>query len=88
MEAQGYKVKENIIMQDNVSAMKLEKNGRASSSRKTKHINIRYFFIKDKIDTGEVALKYCPTEIMWADVLTKPLQGAQFQKKAIEADEL
>ena len=80
MEAQGYKVKENIIMQDNVSAMKLEKNGRASSSRKTNHINIRYFFIKDRIDTGEVAIKNCPTKVMWADVLMKPLQGAYFRK--------
>ena len=44
---EGYKVKWNNIMQDNVSPMK---NGKALSSRKTKHINIRYFFIKDKID--------------------------------------
>ena len=78
MEVQGYKVKENIIMQDIFSAMKLEKNGKASSSRKTKHINISYFFMKDRIDNGEVAIKYCPTEVMWADVLMKPLQGAQF----------
>ena len=45
MEVQGYKVDDNILFQDNKSAMLLEKNGKASSSKQTKHINIRYFFI-------------------------------------------
>ena len=52
--------------------MTLEKNGNASSSKQTKHIKVRYFFIKDKIDSKEVSVKYCPTEDMWADILTKP----------------
>jgi hypothetical protein len=45
MEAQGYQVQENILFQDNKSAILLEKNGKASSSKHTKHVNIRYFFI-------------------------------------------
>jgi hypothetical protein len=47
MEAQGYKVNENIVYQDNQSAILLERNGKASSSKRTKHINIRYFFVTD-----------------------------------------
>ena len=43
LEAQGYQVNENIIYQDNQSAMLLERNGKASSGKRTKHINIRYF---------------------------------------------
>jgi hypothetical protein len=43
LDAQGYDVKENKVFQDNQSAMLLEKNGRRSSSRRTRHINIRYF---------------------------------------------
>ena len=43
MEAQGYNVTENIVYQDNQSAILLERNGKASSSKRTKHINIRYF---------------------------------------------
>jgi hypothetical protein len=43
MEAQGYKVTENIVYQDNQSAILLERNGKALSSKRTKHINIRYF---------------------------------------------
>ena len=58
MEAQGYEVSDNIIYQDNQSAMLLEKNGRGSSSKRTRHINIRYFFITDRIKNKEVSVEY------------------------------
>ena len=58
----------------------LEINGRESSGRRTKHINVRYFFIKDRVASGEVTIKYCPTEMMLADPFTKSLQGAAFRK--------
>lgn len=47
MEAQGYTVENNIIMQDNKSSMLLEKNGKALSTKRMKHINIHYFFVTD-----------------------------------------
>jgi hypothetical protein len=56
MEAQGYQVQDNILFQDNKSAILLEKNGKASSSKCTKHVNIWYFFITDHVDQGEVSL--------------------------------
>ena len=59
--------------------MRLETNGALSSSKRTKHIHARYFFIKDKIESGEVEVEYCPTEMMWADVLNKPKQGKGFR---------
>ena len=71
-EAQGYTVKKNELLQDNQSAIKLEENGRADSSKHTKHIHIWYFFIKDKIENGVVCIKYCLTTKMWANRLTKP----------------
>ena len=40
-------------MQDNTNAMKLEQNGKASSSQKIKYINVQYFIIKDRINLGE-----------------------------------
>ena len=49
MEAQGYHIEKNILMQDNQSAMKLEKNGKKSSSKRTRHLNIKYFFLTDQI---------------------------------------
>jgi len=80
MKAQGYTVKDNVVHQDNQSSILLEKNGKASSSKRTKHINIRYFFITDRVKTGDVTLKWCPTEDMIGDYATKPLQGALFKK--------
>jgi hypothetical protein len=80
MEAQGYKVQDNILFQDNKSSILLEKNGKASSSKRTKHINIRYFFITDRISKDEVSVVWCPTGDMIGDYATKPLQGALFRK--------
>jgi hypothetical protein len=79
LEAQGYDIKENILYQDNQSAMLLEKNGRASSGKKTRHVNIRYYFITDRINKKEVSVMYCPTGDMVADFFTKPLQGSLFR---------
>jgi hypothetical protein len=62
-----------------MSALSLEKTGRVSSSKQSKHIKAEYFLIKDYYDAGEVDLRYCSTYTMWADVLTKPLQGQKFR---------
>jgi hypothetical protein len=80
LDAQGYKVNDTILYQDNLSAMLLEKNGRASSSKRTKHIHMRYFYIKDKVDQGCIRIEHCGTADMVADFFTKPLQGALFFK--------
>jgi hypothetical protein len=60
--------------------MQLEKNGRASSGKRTRHINIRYFFIKDRVASGEIKLEWCPTKEMIGDFFTKALQGILFYK--------
>ena len=75
-----YSTNESIIYQDNKAAMLLEKNGKASSGKRTKHINVRYFFVTDRIAKGEVKVEWCPTEDMTGDFWTKPLQGAQFRR--------
>jgi hypothetical protein len=77
---QGFTVEENILFQDNKSAILLEQNGKASSSKRTKHIDIRYFFVTDKISKGELKVHWCPTAEMVADYMTKPLQGKLFRK--------
>ena len=68
-----------VLYQDNMSTIAMLKNGRASSDR-TRHINIRYFFVKDRVDAGEIRVEYKPTEQMIADILTKPVQGSLFLK--------
>jgi hypothetical protein len=79
VEGQGYDINEYMISQDNMSSLSLEKNGRVSSSKWTMHIKAKYFLIKDYYNFGEIDLRYCPTDVMWADVLTKPLQGQNFR---------
>ena len=72
LEAQGYGVQENIVYQDNLSAILLEKNGKASSSKRTKHINVRYYFVTDRIKKGDMSVEWCPTEDMTGDFMMKP----------------
>ncbi len=69
----------SLLYQDNMSAILLETNGKASSSKRTKHIKVKYFFIKDKVDQGEITIEHCPTEQMWTDINTKPKQGLAFR---------
>ncbi len=73
LEAQRYKITDNIVYQDNMSTLSLAKNGYVLSSKCTKHIKGKYFFICNYHDSGDLNLGYCPTERMWADVLTKSL---------------
>jgi hypothetical protein len=80
LEAQGYEVNENIIFQDYQSAILLQRNGKASSSKRTKHLNIRYFFVTDRIKKGDLSVEWCPTGDMTGDFMTKPNQGALFRK--------
>jgi hypothetical protein len=61
-----------------MSVLSLEKNGCVSSSKRTKGIKAKYFLTKDYYDAGEIDVKFCPTDGMWPDMLTKPLQGQKF----------
>lgn len=80
LKSQGYVVIDNILYQDNKSAILLERNGKMSSGKRTKHIAVRYFFVTDRIKAGELSAVWCPTGKMIADFLTKPLQGAMFKR--------
>ena len=80
LKAQGYDTKPSTLFQDNQSAILLENNGTASSSKRTRHIDIRYYFITDRVKKNEINIEYCPTKEMLGDFFTKPLQGALFYK--------
>jgi hypothetical protein len=79
VEGQGYNINEYMIFQDNMSLLSLEKNKKVSFSKWTKHIKAKYFLIKNYYNSGEIDLRYCPIDVMWADFLTKPLQGQKFR---------
>ena len=59
--------------------MLLQMNGALSRRKRSRHIDIRFFFMKDRVERGELEIAYCPTDLMTADYLTKPLQSAKFR---------
>ena len=78
LTAQGYALPPAVLYQDNQGTIALCERGGAG--HRTKHVKIRNFWVKERIDDGDIVVEYMPTESMLADVLTKPLQGAQFAK--------
>jgi hypothetical protein len=77
---QGYDQGPVEIYQDNLSCMALLNKGKSSSER-TRHMSIRYFWLLEKIKNKEIKLTYLRTEDMCANILTKPIQGSQFDRE-------
>ena len=66
------------IYEDNQAAICLSKNPQGHG--KSKHIDIKYHYIRDQVHNRTIELKYCPTENMVADMLTKGLARERFEK--------
>jgi hypothetical protein len=69
--AQGYECGPMTVYQDNMSCMALIERGRSAAER-TRHIDIRYFWVKERVDMGEAVVKHLGTKDMYANLLTKP----------------
>ena len=74
----GFDFKSIPIHCDNTSAIAITHNPVMHS--RTKHIEIRYHFIRDHVQNGTISLQYIPTEDQLADVFTKPLDESRFNK--------
>ena len=79
IEEQGFQIKLNLIYQDNQSTIKLAINGKEISGKRTRHFDIKYFYITDLINRKEVSIEYCSSNDMLADYHTKPLIGEKFK---------
>ena len=79
VQEQGYAMIHATIYQDNKSAILLKTNGKMSSSKRTKHIKMKFFFITEKFEQGEIKVEHMPTNRVWIDVNTKPKQGQPFR---------
>ena len=51
-------VKPSVLQQDNTGNICLEANGKRSSTKRTRHINIRYFYVTNKVRSGDVVIVY------------------------------
>lgn len=65
-----------ILFEDNQGCIKLSESEK--SSHRTKHIDIKFHHLRDLVERDIIELKYCPTESMIADVLTKLLARDRF----------
>jgi hypothetical protein len=66
------------MLQDNLSTIGIVMNG--GSFNRSKHMITKCAFIKQHVDSGEIILQHCRTDIMVADMVTKPLTGTQLKK--------
>ena len=80
MEAQGHQIDKNILCQDNKSTILIEMNGRKSAGKCLCTLNIHHFFITDQVERGNMTIEYCPTNDMWGNFQSEPLQGIKFRK--------
>ena len=67
-----------VVKVDNQGAIMTAYNNH--NSRRTKHVDIQYHFIRDAVHDRRIGFKYCPTEDMVADMLTKPLLRVRFER--------
>lgn len=74
----GYLSRETTtIFVDNQSAIKLVKN--PEFHKRTKHIDIRYHYIREKVEAKDIMIKYVPSEQQKADMFTKALPKERFR---------
>ena len=66
------------VFEDSKGATELAKNPLSSSN--SKHINVRYHFLRESVGTGELSVKYFRTEDLHADILTKAIGKERFEK--------
>ena len=66
-----------VLMEDNQGAICIAKN--LVSHARTKHIDVRYHYVREAVNDGVINLQYCPTHEMIADILTKPLPKKRFE---------
>ena len=66
-----------LIKEDNQGTIAVVNN--PISHNRTKHIDIKFHYVREALEDNIVDLIYCPTEEMTADILTKPLARQQFE---------
>ena len=62
LEYQNYKINSNLIYQDNESTLKLERNSKESFGKRTRHFDIKYFYITNLIKRNEVKVRHWSTD--------------------------
>ena len=75
IDSQGSEIDLNILYQDNMSTIKLAENGKKSLVKRTRHFDIKYFYITDLRNQKEISMKFYSSDDMLPDYQKKPLIG-------------
>ena len=75
-----------VVREDNQSAIAIAQQPHSHS--KMKHIDIRYHFVREKVQDNTIELRYCPTNDMLADILTKGLTYDKFSRELFGVKDL
>src|SRR6218665_98731 len=75
-------VKPTVLFEDNQSCIKLLQNEK--SSHRTKHVATKFHFVRDFYKSKELDVKYCPSDRMIADLLTKPLEAVKTRQFTLD----
>lgn len=84
LKAGNDKEKTITLFEDNQSTIRIAT--RPENNKRVKHIDIKYHFVKEKIDCKVIKVKYVPTKSQLADMLTKPLGRQSFEGLNINLD--
>lgn len=68
-----------ILNLDSQSAVKLAHNPKYEYHKRTKHIKLKHFFVRECVNNGDFIVKHVSSELQLADMLTKPLYGPRLQ---------
>ena len=69
----------NVLLQDNTSAIQLERHGKNSGTKRKKHLAVRYYYCSLLLNNGKIScVEYCATKSMISNFMSKPLQGSLF----------
>jgi hypothetical protein len=77
LEELGFPQESIVVHCDNQSAISIAKN--PGHHERTKHISTKFNFVRDEVEKGRIQLRYCPTKLMVADILTKAIPREQFE---------
>ena len=78
----GLKIEQVPILCDNTSAINIAKN--PVQHKRTKHIDIRHYFLRDNVEKGLISMNFCTTEEQIADIFTKALAREQFERNRLD----
>jgi hypothetical protein len=76
----GFDMSPTVIHEDNLSTLHLLESEKTHHRKRSRHINARYFFIRDRVRTGESELRHISTDLNIADIMTKALDGPKLRQ--------